>query len=125
MIGIVRDDLIETARSEPSADIIPARLVEQINFGLAVWNEDGRLLQANRYFNQALATFNVAPPIGSTLVHFLTALASSRELVLDRPSDEWVDHMVEGWEYRRPASWSLADGRYLDIAWQDVEEESC
>ncbi|MDQ4408654.1 MULTISPECIES: hybrid sensor histidine kinase/response regulator [unclassified Rhizobium] len=121
MIGIVRDDSIETARSEPSADIIPARLVEQINFGLAVWNEDGRLLQANRYFNQALATFNVAPPIGSTLVHFLTALASSRELVLDRPSDEWVDHMVEGWEYRRPASWSLADGRYLDIAWQDVE----
>ncbi len=89
---------------------------DHIDFGLACWDTEGRLVLANRRFRDlhGLIANSVVP--GTTFRAFVTIIARSGEVMIDGPRHEWVNQTLSDFRNERSRDYRLADGRWIEAS---------
>lgn len=89
---------------------------DHIDFGLACWDTDGRLVLANRRFRDlhGLIANSVVP--GTSIRAFVTMIARSGEVMIDGPRHVWVIETLSDFKNERSRDYRLADGRWIEAS---------
>jgi signal transduction histidine kinase len=117
IVGAVRHIGGETWEYHREADALwKERVYDHLDFGLACWDCDGRLMLANRRFRQIhrLMT-NIVQP-GITVRELVVRVARSREVVITGSRREWVARALQDFAGGRTSEYLLADGCWLEIS---------
>jgi signal transduction histidine kinase len=92
------------------------RVYDHLDFGLACWNTDGRLVLTNQRFRQfhRLMT-NVVRP-GVSVRELVVRIARSGEVVITGSRREWIARVLQDFSGGRTSEHLLSDGCWMEIA---------
>ncbi|MFG1465657.1 ATP-binding protein [Xanthobacter sp. DSM 24535] len=117
IVGTVRDisDEVWTARDAEN-EIWRSRFIEHLDQGLACWDEDDRLVLANRRFRDLHDAFRTNLRPGMSREDFILAIAHSGAFLIEGPLAAWIDQVRLDFRENRVREHQLSDGRWIEMA---------
>ena len=103
-------------RQESQQVLWKEHIYDHIDFGLACWDADGKLVLANRRFRELhrLISTSIAP--GVSIKSLVTGIARSGEIVMDGPRNAWIEETLRDFRNERSRDYCLADGRWVEAS---------
>lgn len=116
IVGAVRD-VSREARISPDDNVRfwMDQISDRIDFGLSCWDQNEKLVLANRRFSDLHRSFSSVVRTGISLKRLLVAVAHSREVAAIIQRGEWVRSVLRDFREERAREHMLADGRCIEL----------